>query len=368
MKVHDIHRFFQQWAPAEVAWEKDNIGLQVGDDNGVVKGILVSLDVTGPVLAEALRRRTNVIISHHPLLFRPLRSITPREQAGRYVQELIRNRVHAYSAHTNLDFTRGGTSFALAGRLGLVGVDFLVKRNKLNFKVVTFVPAAQAQRVADVMAQAGAGTIGNYEQCSFRMEGTGTYRPNDGANPVVGTRGRLEKVPEVRLEMIVPRWNLAGVLSAMKQAHPYEEAAYDVYHLENHGDDSGMGVIGELKRPQPLSSFLRKIKRSLGTTALRWTGNPDRIIHRVAACGGSGADLLDEAVNQRADVFVTADVKYHGFHDADGRIALVDAGHYETELPVVHTIVERLKSHVRDRRERIPVYATTVSTNPIAGM
>lgn len=368
MKVYDIHRFFQQWAPAELAWDKDNIGLQVGDDNGVVKGILVSLDVTGPVLAEALRRRTNVIISHHPLLFRPLRSITQHDHTGRCVRELIRNRMHVYSAHTNLDFTRGGTSFALAGHLGLDGVDFLIKRNTFLCKVVTFVPAAQVQQVADAMARAGAGTIGKYEQCSFRMEGTGTFHANDTANPAVGTRGRLEKVPEIRLEMIVPRWNLPSVLGAMKQAHPYEEVAYDVYRLENHGDDSGMGVIGELKRPQPLSSFLRKIKRSLGTTALRWTGNPDRTIRRVAACGGSGADLVDEAVNQKADVFVTADVKYHGFHDADGRIALVDAGHYETELPVVHAVVERLKSHIRDRRERIPVYASTVSTNPIAGL
>lgn len=366
--MQDIHRFFQEWAPADVAWEKDNIGLQVGDANVNVRGILVALDVTEQVLAEAARRRANVVVSHHPLLFRPLRSVANSSSTGRCVQQAIRNRIHVYSAHTNLDFTRGGTSFSLAGRLGLTKVEFLSKHYRISYKVVTFVPTAHLKQVADAMAAAGAGRIGNYEDCSFRVEGTGTFRSNEHANPSVGQKGMLESVPEVRLEMVVPQWNLGSVLSAMKQTHPYEEVAFDVFRMENYSNDFGMGIIGELPRPQRITSFLKGVKRRLGTKALRWSGDPRRMIRHVAACGGSGADLLEEAVCRGADVFVTADIKYHSFHAADGRIALVDAGHYETELPVVRVVAERLRQLVHNRKERIPVYAASVSTNPIASV
>jgi len=364
MTVDDIHRLMGTWAPAAVAWERDNIGLQCGDPSMAVRGILVTLDVTEAIIEEAFRKRANLIVSHHPLLFRPLRAVTPATATGRCVRVLARHEIAVYSAHTNLDFTRGGTSHALAEVIGLSDVEFLETPYRLQKKVVAYVPAEQADAVAAAMAEAGAGRIGNYDSCSFRAPGTGTFRGNESSHPAVGSRGRLERVPEIRMEMIVPQWNVDRVLSAMAKAHPYEEPAYDVYPLENLSRDFGMGVIGSLREPVPLKTYLGRIKNSLGTGALRWTGNPRSVVRRVAACGGSGGDLLEAAIGAGADLFITADIKYHRFHDAAGRIGLVDAGHYETEFPVVRAVVERLGKEFQERGVRIPVFATARSTNP----
>jgi hypothetical protein len=270
-----------------------------------------------------------------------------------------------YSAHTNLDFTRDGTSFALAELLGLKQVGFLERPYRILKKIVTFVPVRDADAVATAMAAAGAGRIGKYDNCSFRSEGTGTFRGNQATRPAVGVREKLERVSEVRLEMVAPEWAVEGVVHAMRRAHPYEEVAYDIYPLENRSADFGMGVIGTLPRPLRLAVYLARIKRVLGSGALRWSGDPRRVVRRVAACGGSGGDLLSAAIGAGAEVFVTADVKYHAFHDARGRIALVDAGHYETEQPVVGVLVRRLQKEVRLRDVRIPIFAASRSTNPI---
>jgi dinuclear metal center YbgI/SA1388 family protein len=365
MTIRDVQEILGAWAPPAIAWENDNPGLQSGDPGARVRAILVALDVTESTVKEARRRKANLIVSHHPLIFRPLRSVTPATQTGRVLRELIASDIGLISAHTNLDFTSGGTSFALAAALGLTDVRFLETPYKVLRKLVTFVPGDHADRVAGAMADAGAGRIGNYEECSFRTPGTGTFRGNEASNPTVGKRGTLEKTPEVRLEMILPEWKLDRVLEAMRREHPYEEVAYDVYALENRSAEYGMGVVGTLPRPLRLSRFLDAVKRALGTGALRWTGEPGSRIKRVAVCGGSGGELLGSAVKAGADVFVTADLKYHTFHDARGAIAIVDAGHYETEVPVVGAVAARLKSEFQRRRERIPVYPAVRSTNPV---
>jgi dinuclear metal center YbgI/SA1388 family protein len=365
MTVNDIQKIMALWAPPAIAWERDNPGLQCGDPAQRVRGILVALEATAQTVAEARRRKANLIISHHPLLFRPLRSVTPLTPAGRVLKDLLAADIALYSAHTNLDFTRGGTSFALADLLKLKDVQFLESPYKIHRKIVTFVPAPQVDRVASAMAEAGAGRIGNYEECSFRTQGTGMFRGNDASRPVLGERGKREQVPEVRLEMLVPEWSVERVVSAMRREHPYEEVAYDVYPLENRSTDHGMGVVGMLRPPVTLARFLRQVKRALGTGALRWTGNPAARVERVAACGGSGGELLEAAIRSGADVFVTADVKYHSFHEASGAIALVDAGHFETEAPVLGAIVHHLKNEFQRRRVRIPVYPAERSTNPV---
>jgi dinuclear metal center YbgI/SA1388 family protein len=278
---------------------------------------------------------------------------------------LLRGGIALYSAHTNLDFTRQGTSFALADALGLEDVSFLERPYRILRKIVTFVPRDHVEEVAAAMAEAGAGRIGNYDHCSFRLEGIGTFRGNTKANPAIGMRGRLERTPEMRLEMIAPEWAVEPVLHAMRRAHPYEEVAYDVYTLENASDEFGIGVTGTLHHPVQLSTFLARIKRQLKTGRLRWAGDPRAIVKRVAACGGSGGDLLESAIKSGSDVFVTADLKYHAFHDARGRIALVDAGHHETELPVVNVLVKRLKQELSRRGSRIVVHAAVCSTNPV---
>lgn len=365
LTVLDIGRIIESWAPREIAWERDNIGLQVGNPGARVRAILVCLEVHKAVVQEARHKRANLIVSHHPLIFRPLNAVATNGTTGRITENLLKAGINLYSAHTNLDFTRGGTSFALGQALKLQEIEFLVSPYEVERKVVTFVPAEHVDRVAGAMAAAGAGVIGKYEHCSFRINGTGTFRGNEFTHPTVGTKGNLERVPEVRLEMGARSWQVNAIVAAMKKSHPYEEVAYDVYPLENKSNDYGMGIIGSLVRPMQLKSFLATIKRKLNVPALRYTGEPGQTVRRVAACGGGGSDLIDEAIKRGADVFITADIKYHSFHDAEGRIALVDAGHYETENPVVPAVSARLRQEIRKIGQNIPVYRTRTSTNPL---
>jgi dinuclear metal center YbgI/SA1388 family protein len=320
------------------------------------------------VIEEARRTGANLILSHHPLVFRPLRSVSTGNEIGRCIRALAKNDITLFSAHTNLDFTRGGTSFALADKLGVSNVRFLSMAYQLRKKIVTFVPPSHIQAVVGAMAEAGAGIIGNYERCSFRTEGIGTFRGNASSHPAVGSPGRDENVREIRLEMVVSSWDVEKVIAALLRVHPYEEVAYDLYPLENTNDGYGMGAIGTLPRPMTAKAFLAIIKRRLATRALRATGSLNATIRRVALCGGSGAELIDEAIRQDADIFVTADVKYHAFHHAAGKILLVDAGHYETEYPVVGAMTRRLEQELDRRGEKIPLRAVAFSTNPIRYM
>ena len=365
MTVRGIQEIMEAWAPLDIAWERDNVGLQTGDPHARVRGILVALDVTEAVVTEALRHGANLIVSHHPLLFRPLRSVTTRTSQERCLAALLRKRVALYSAHTNLDFTSGGTSFALAETLGVATEGFLRTPFMLQNKIVTYVPPSHADAVAAAMAAAGAGVIGEYESCSFRAEGNGTFRGRAGTHPALGRSERLEHVQEIRLEMIAPRRATKNVVRAMTKAHPYEEVAYDVYPLENAAGEYGMGAVGTLRRDVSLRVFLATVRRALDAPALRWSGDPRTPVHRVALCGGSGSELLPDAIASGAEVFVTADVRYHTYHEAEGCIALVDAGHFETENPVVAAIVERLRRETLSRGARIPVRAASVSTNPV---
>jgi len=352
MNVRDIQGLIESWAPREVAWERDNVGLQCGDPQAEVRKILVALDVTEGVVAEAHRRKANLIISHHPLLFRPVQSIHPGTPTGRCLRALIANDISLLSAHTNLDFARGGTSFALGEALGLEKIEFLHRPYRTQKKIVTFVPASHVDTVADAMADAGAGVIGNYARCSFRTTGTGTFQGNESSSPAVGRRGILEEVPEVRLEMVVQQWDVGRVIRAMRSAHPYEEVAYDVLGTDTPVTAFGQGVIGTLPRPVPPATFIRTLKKVLGVAAVRCTPFHKRTVQTVAACGGSGSELLAEAVRQGADLFVTADVKYHAFHDALGETILVDAGHWETEFPVVPVLAARLEREIERRISR----------------
>jgi dinuclear metal center YbgI/SA1388 family protein len=363
MKVREIAALIEQMAPPEIAWERDNVGLQVGRGDDPVRGVLVSLEVTDAVISEARRRRASLIVSHHPLVFRPLRAVATDTPEGRRIAGLLRYGIALYAAHTNLDFAAGGTSFALAELLGIRGARFLRTPYRMQKKIVTFVPGADVERVAAAMAGAGAGVIGNYDSCSFRIGGEGTFRGNAAANPAVGRRGTLERVREVRLEMVVPGPGVTGVVAALCAAHPYEEVAYDVYPVDTPSLQYGMGVVGELERPVQLRVFLQRVRRSLGIPHLRYTGDQGTTVRRVAVCGGSGADLLPAAIAAGADAFVTADVKYHAFHDSSRAIALIDAGHYETEVPVVHSLARRLAARLRGKG--IPVSSTRVTTNPV---
>ena len=365
MTIRDIAGIIEDWAPQAIAWEKDNIGLQIGDGNKRVRNILLALEVNSEVIREAKRKSVDLIITHHPLIFRPLESLDTSEDVGKFVHELIQSSISVYSAHTNLDFTQGGVSFALAEKLELRNTDFLLRHNHDMKKLSVFVPPEQVEAVAEAMADAGAGVIGDYERCCLRIEGTGTFRPPEGAKPFLGRVGSFEKVKEVRLDMLVPGWRVPRVIAAMRKAHPYDEVAYDLYPLDNEAGDVGEGAIGDLAAPTTLRSFLGKVRRNLAVQNLRYTGDVAALIKRVAVCGGSGGALLSVAISKGADAFVTADVKYHTFHAASGKIALIDAGHHETEYPALQVVADRLKKGLTQKGKGIKVMIAKTKTNPI---
>jgi dinuclear metal center YbgI/SA1388 family protein len=364
MTVEHVAKILESWAPKWIAWERDNVGLQVGYLHQKVSRILVALDVTEKIITEAATRRADLIISHHPLLFRPPRTITSADSVGKLVLLLAEKRISLYSAHTNLDFTKGGVSFELGRALGLTNIRFLAPLKDLFAKVVVFVPATHVDKVREAMAGAGAGIIGEYESCSFGIEGTGTFRGSSETKPYVGSSGRFETVREIRLEMIAPRAAVESTVRAMKSAHPYEEMAYDIYPVENPSPNYGAGAIGEIRKPLSLAEFLTRAKKVLRTESLRVSGNLKSTVKTVAVCGGSGSDLLPAALAAQADVFLTADINYHTFHSSHGTMALVDAGHWETEHLILPRIRQELEKAIHHAAEHVQVFVTKYSTNP----
>lgn len=365
MKLTDLVRFFESWAPHWTAWERDNVGIQVGRRSHRIRRVLVTLDVTPAVVAEAIRKKADTIVSHHPLLFRPPKAFTDTDEVGRLALTLAEKRIALYSSHTNLDVAPDGVSFALARALGVTKPVFLSPLKGSLLKIAVFVPESHLEQVAGAMAEAGAGVIGQYTSCSFRLNGKGTFKGSASTNPFVGTATQLETVEETRLEMLVPRASVNSVVRAMRSTHPYEEVAYDLYTLENSDPNYGMGAIGELSKKVSLSSFLRMLKKSLRAESVRYTGSLRQSVRTVAVCGGSGSQLLDAAVSAGADVLVTADVRYHTFQSAAGRIALVDAGHWETEHVILPVIVRKLREWSAAKNEHLDIRLTQYSTNPI---
>ena len=365
MKLIEIIKNIENWAPKEIAWQKDNVGLQVGDSKTRVKNILICLEVNDEVIDEALKKKCNFIISHHPLLFTPLKNITPaQDKTSRIIQKLIKHDITLYSAHTNLDYTKDGVSFKLAEKLHLKNTGFLINLKSNQYKLSVFVPEKESQLVADAMFKAGAGNAGEYSHCSFRSNGTGTFFGSANTKPHLGKKENLESVPEIKLEMIVDRWKLDSVLSAMKKVHPYEEPAFDIYPLDNQNLNYGIGAVGELEREFNLKEFLNYISRKLVVKGFRYTNGTKNKIKKVAVCGGSGSEYLKDAVSRKCDAFITADIKYHTFQEAEGEILLVDAGHYETEIFSLNEIKKRILA-IPGYNSEIKVFIYSDSTNPV---
>ena len=363
MRCERIVKIIEDWAPKSIAWEKDNVGLQVGSLRRDVSNILLCLDVNEDVVDEAVKRKCNLIISHHPLLFRPLKKLdVEKDKGSRIIEKLIKKDITLYSAHTNLDFTKEGVSFQLAKKLGLKNQKFLQNLSSNQNKISVFVPINFADKVAEAMHNAGAGKSGEYSDCSFRSSGTGYFKGSEKSNPSFGVKGKLEKVDEVKIEVLVNSFDVSKVLAAMKQAHPYEEVAYDVYPLVNENLNYGMGVIGILENELSEKQFLNLVSKSLKIKNFRFTKGLNSKIKKIAVCGGSGSDLLDTAIKSGVDAFVTADVKYHTFQDAENKILLIDAGHYETEIHALEEIKKRLEKSLSDK---IKVYKFTGNTNPV---
>lgn len=364
MTIENIIKFIEAWAPKGIAWEKDNVGLQVGASQQKLKNILLCLDVNEDVVEDAIKKKCNLIISHHPLIFYPIKKITAGEKLSDIVSRLIKNNITLYSSHTNLDFTKDGVSFQLAKGLGLKSIKFLKNISESLSKLVVFVPVGFTEKVAEAIYNSGGGIIGEYTNCSFRLIGKGTFRGSDKSNPSIGKKGNLEFVDEVRLEILVNNFDLPNVISSMKKAHPYEEVAYDIYPLKNENVNYGMGAIGELDEELSQQDFLIYVSEKLVIRNFRYTNGRGKKIKVVSVCGGSGSDLLNTAIQQNADAFITADIKYHTFFDAQNKILLIDAGHYETEIFILEEIEKRLKQFLTKSKTEIYKYKGT--TNPIS--
>lgn len=368
MRLHDIAAAIETWAPQWTAWEQDNVGLQLGDRDRPVRRVGVALEITPSVIDEAVRRRWDLVITHHPLFFRPPRSITTDHAIGQMALRLAEQRIAVYSAHTNLDFAPNGVSMTLATELGLQDVEFLAPLRGQLQKLAMFVPVGHETPVIDALAAAGAGVIGEYSHCTFRSPGTGTFKASVHAQPFIGSRDRLESAEEVRIEAVVPKALVRSAVERVREVHPYDEMAYDVYPVETPDVNHGMGAFGTLPRAVSLRSFVAHVGRRLNARSIRFAGDPRRRIRRVAVCGGAGSDLVGDAIRAGADAFVTADVKYHAFHGLPSGFALIDAGHGETEQVILRPLAAYLRRTAADRRQRITVDVSRVPTNPVQSL
>ena len=331
IKLKDITGYLEGLAPLSYQESYDNSGLQVGEHDMEITGILITLDVTEEVLLEAERLGFNLVVSHHPVIFSGLKSLTGKNAVERIVSLAIRKEIAIYSGHTNFDAITGGVNTAMANRLGLVNQRVLEPAKDQLKKVVVFVPHDQVDQVRTAMFNAGAGHIGAYDSCSFNLEGQGTFRGSEGSDPYVGRAGELHQEPETRVETIVPAPLVRKVVRAMEKAHPYEEVAYDIYPLENDYRQVGMGLVGDLEDPVDEEVFMTFLKDRFGLSVIRHSELLGKPVKKVALCGGAGSFLLGRAKASGADVFVTGDFKYHQFFDADGKIVVMDMGHFESE-------------------------------------
>lgn len=366
MIAEDLIKYVDNWAPPGAAWERDNVGLQVGDSKAKIKNILLALDLNKKVITEALNKNCNFIFTHHPFIFNPIKKLDfSSDPKAEIVKIAAKKGLTIFSAHTNLDFTKEGVSFELAKTLRLTNVDFLVNQENNQIKLVVFVPVKDVEKVSSAIFKAGGGVIGEYSNCSYRLDGEGTFKGTEKSNPAVGKKGKQESVIETRLEVLVDEWKMKNVISEMVKAHPYEEVAYDVYPLENKNVNYGMGAIGELEKGMNQNEFLKYVRIKLKAKNLRFTKGKTGIIKKVAVCGGSGADMLGSAIANNADAYITADVKYHTFQDAEEKILFIDAGHYETEIHSLNAVQRKLNEFIMRRKSSVKVYKFSGTTNPV---
>ena len=358
----DIVAFMEKLAPPYLAEDWDNSGLILGNSKQRVRSIMTCLSVTSKVVEEAVDRKVDILISHHPLIFRGITAINEKDGKGRLIYRLIRNGISVYCAHTNLDAAEEGVNDSLAKALGLKEIRNL-KRHMVErlYKVVVFVPEENTDMVRDAMCRAGAGWIGNYSHCTFASIGTGTFKPLAGTKPYIGRQGELEKVAECRLETVVPDSRLKSVLDAMLEVHPYEEVAYDVYSLELNAKEYGMGKVGFLKPPQRFETFINFLKTSLGVSHVRIVGDVKHDIEKVAVFCGSFDDKIIGLLERDTDILVTGDLRYHTAVDmVEAGFCVVDAGHFNTE----HLIVRKLMEILSERFPDIDVVSSVAEEDP----
>jgi dinuclear metal center YbgI/SA1388 family protein len=361
MKIKDVISSLESLAPPSLQEGYDNAGLITGDENADCKGILVSLDAIENVIDEAIKKNCNLVVSHHPIIFSGLKRITGKNYVQKAVIKAIKNDIALYAIHTNLDNIISGVNGRIASLLELKNVSILsTKENQLK-KLYTFVPAADADKVRQAIFDAGGGHIGNYEECSFNAEGFGTFKGGMNTDPYVGKPGEQHKENEIKVEMIFPAWLESRIVKNLLAAHPYEEVAYDIVKLDNKFSSIGSGIIGELDKAIDENSFLKLLKVRFELQVIKHTGLLNKPIKKVAACGGAGSFLISSALDAGADIYISSDIKYHEFFDANDKMVIADIGHYESEQFTINLLQEFLE-------QKFPTFAvlkTEVITNPV---
>jgi len=340
--VSEVIAYLESIAPPCYQESYDNSGLQVGDVNSIVSKGLVCLDLTPAVMQEALAMGANLIITHHPLIFNPLRKITGGSLCEQLLIDAIKHNIAVYSMHTNLDNVSIGVNAAFAKKLHLKNVQILRKNDKILLKLITFVPVQHAETLRESLFNAGAGHIGNYQKCSYNSEGIGTFEGNENTNPFVGNKNELHCEKETRLEVILPIHLKNKVITALKSAHPYEEPAYDLFLLENASENIGAGMVGELENEMSEADFLQFLKNQMQLSCVKHSQIRGKTIKKVALCGGSGSFLIPDAIRENADVFISSEMKHSYFVDYSDSILLADIGHFESEISTKFLISEFL--------------------------
>lgn len=361
MKVKEIVQIIEKWAPPALQESYDNSGLIVGDSDADVSGVLVSLDCTESVIDEAIERKCNMVVSHHPIVFKGLKRLNGSNYVERTLIKAIKSDIAVYALHTNLDNVSSGVNKKIGERLGIEDCTVLSPKKGQLRKLVVFVPHSNAEKVRQALFAAGAGAIGNYDECSYNVEGTGTFRPLEGSNPFTGAHGSRHSEPETRVEVIFEAYLEKPITAAMHAVHPYETVAFDLYSLENAHHEIGSGMIGELPEPLDEKKFLIGLKDRLNTHCVRHTALLGKPVRRIAWCGGSGSFLLQSALAAGADVFITGDFKYHEFFDAEQRILIADVGHYESEQFTIDLIADYLQTNANG----LLILKTNQNTNPV---
>ncbi|MBO1003504.1 Nif3-like dinuclear metal center hexameric protein [Pseudogracilibacillus auburnensis] len=356
-----IFNALENWAPKRLAYEWDNVGLQIGSTLTKTTKVMITLDVLESVVDEAIENDVNLLIAHHPLLFKSIKNIDVHSIKGKVIEKLIKHDITVYAAHTNLDIAKNGVNDLLCEALEIKATKHLldVYKEKL-FKLIVFVPKTHSDQVREALGNAGAGHIGNYSHCTFQSKGQGTFMPQEGTNPFIGRTKELEMVDEVKMETVVQENNVAKVLSAMKKAHPYEEVAYDLFPLECAGETFGLGRIGSLQETITLQAFSEKVKQTFHIDCLRIVGDLTKQLKKVAVVGGSGEKFLHQAKKMGADVYITGDMTFHHAQEAlEMGLAIIDPGHYIEEI-----MKKATKLYLTNQFANLPVIVSNTNTNP----
>ena len=361
MKLKELCKSLEQWAPLAYQESYDNSGLIVGDMSADISGVLVSLDCVESIVDEAIEKGCNVIVSHHPIVFKGLKSLTGKDYVERTLLKAIKKDIALYAIHTNLDNIHTGVNKKIADKIGLINSKVLLPKKGVIKQLITYVPIENAQKVREALFNAGAGRIGNYSECNFSVIGKGTFNPSQDANPIIGRLGIREEVSEERIEVLFPAFMEAKLILALKETHQYEEVAYSILSVDNENQNVGSGMIGELSEAQNSLDFLKNLKNKLNAQGIRHTSIVKNKVKKIAFCGGAGSFLLKAAIRSNADVFITGDFKYHEFFNADNNIIIADVGHYESEQFTKDLIADFLS----EKFPKFAVHLSEVNTNPI---